>query len=146
LYTSSWAAPPSDVHSQQRFHYLGGTGEVVVDQAHRGYNVATDEGGFKTVNPLFMKYTPTAGKFSGQQGYGYRSFEAFVDAVASIQAGHSTPRDFDALLPTIHVTCGTTAILEAGRRSLDAGGMPMVLDYKDEASCHPQGMRPAFGN
>ena len=35
-------------------------------------NVSVDGSGFATCNPLFMKYTPTAGKFSGQQGYGYR--------------------------------------------------------------------------
>ena len=46
LYTSSWIAPKSDVHSQQRFFYMGHTGEVDVDQAHRGYTVATDDNGF----------------------------------------------------------------------------------------------------
>jgi D-galacturonate reductase len=71
VYTSSWVAPRSDVHSQQRFFYMGQKGEVNVDQAHRGYNMA-DEGGYRSVNPLFMKYTPTNGKFSGQLGYGYR--------------------------------------------------------------------------
>ena len=35
VYTSSWVAPKSDVHSQQRFHYLGSKGELTVDQAHR---------------------------------------------------------------------------------------------------------------
>ena len=47
-------------------------GEVIVDQAHRGYNMADDSAGYRSVNPLFMKYTPTNGKFSGQLGYGYR--------------------------------------------------------------------------
>lgn len=32
VYTSSWAAPRSDVHSQQRFFYMGQQGEVNVDQ------------------------------------------------------------------------------------------------------------------
>ena len=65
----------------------------MVDQAHRGYNMADDVSGFKSVNPLFMKvlppyihtnihpnhlflnliqYTPSDGKFAGQLGYGYR--------------------------------------------------------------------------
>ena len=34
--------------------------------------MASDNIGFKSVNPLFMKYTPTDGNFSGQMGYGYR--------------------------------------------------------------------------
>ena len=72
-------------------------------------NVAVDGSGFATCNPLFMKYTPTAGKFSGQQGYGYRSFEAFIDTVASINAGETTPAACDeevrltpCLVPTCH--------------------------------------------
>ena len=124
IYTSSWIAPKADVHSQQRFFYMGQSGEVNVDQAHRGCtcmefastaedfcircslavvliaapradNVAVDGSGFATCNPLFMKYTPTAGKFSGQTGYGYRSFEAFIDTVASINAGETTPAACD---------------------------------------------------
>jgi len=70
VYTASWAAPPSDVHSQQRFHYMGHKGEISVDQAHRGYTVATDQDGFASVNPLYMKYTPDEdGNFAGQNGY-----------------------------------------------------------------------------
>lgn len=70
LYTSSWVAPKSDVHSQQRFFYMGQKGEINIDQAHRGYNMAADGIGYRSVNPLFMKYTPTDGYFSGQSGYG----------------------------------------------------------------------------
>jgi D-galacturonate reductase len=45
-------------------------GEINIDQAHRGYTMAADGVGFRSVNPLFMKYTPTNGFFSGQKGYG----------------------------------------------------------------------------
>ncbi len=68
VYTSSWVAPKSDVHSQQRFFYQGQKGEVNIDQAHRGYNMSSDSGGYASVNPLFMKYTPCDGKFVGQLG------------------------------------------------------------------------------
>ena len=34
-YTSSWVAAKGDVHSQQRWFYMGHGGEVTVDQAHR---------------------------------------------------------------------------------------------------------------
>ena len=50
-----YTAPRSDVHSQQRFFYMGHAGEVTVDQAHRGYSVSSDAAGYKSVNPLFMK-------------------------------------------------------------------------------------------
>lgn len=132
LYTSSWVAPKSDVHSQQRFFYMGQGGEINIDQAHRGYNMASDGVGYRSVNPLFMKYTPTDGYFAGQRGYGYLSFEAFVDAVAEIEGGRAKVEDFDQSLATIASTALTTAMLEAGRRSLDEGGKGMEIVYGEE--------------
>lgn len=130
FYTASWIAPKSDVHSQQRFYYLGQKGEVQIDQAHRGYSLATDAAGYSSPNPLFMKYTPDAqGYFSGQSGYGYRSIEAFVDAVEQVRGGLAVPEDFRGGLATIDDTVLVTAILEAGRRSLDSGGMPHQIEY-----------------
>lgn len=81
--------------------------------------------GFASPNPLFMRYTPSAdGKFVGQGGYGYRSIDAFVTAVGALSSGTVTScAEFDTTLATVHTTMQTTAILEAGRRSLDAGGM-----------------------
>jgi D-galacturonate reductase len=129
-YTASWIAPKSDVHSQQRFYYLGQKGEVQIDQAHRGYTLATDAAGFSSPNPLFMKYTPDAqGYFSGQSGYGYRSIEAFVDAVSQVREGLATPDEFRGGLATVDDTVLVTAILEAGRRSLDHGGQPQQIEY-----------------
>ena len=68
-----------------------------------------------------MKYSPSeTGHFDGQRGYGYISIEKFVDAVRSVNAGESKPADFDAHgLPTLTNTVLTTAILNAGRVSLD---------------------------
>lgn len=129
-YTASWIAPKSDVHSQQRFYYLGQKGELQIDQAHRGYSLATDAVGFTSPNPLFMKYTPDAqGYFSGQSGYGYRSIEAFVDAVQQVRSGMASPADFRGGLATVDDTVLVTAILEAGRRSLDNGGLPHQIEY-----------------
>jgi D-galacturonate reductase len=130
FYTASWIAPKSDVHSQQRFYYLGQKGEVQIDQAHRGYTLATDASGFCSPNPLFMKYTPDPqGFFSGQSGYGYRSIEAFVDAVTQVRSRSATPEDFRGGLATVDDTVLVTAILEAGRRSLNSGGQPHQIEY-----------------
>jgi D-galacturonate reductase len=130
VYTSSWIAPPSDVHSQQRFFYLGHDGEVQIDQAHRGYTVATDTGGLASVNPLFMKYAPDdGGYFAGQDGYGYRSIEDFVNAALAIRAGEASADDFRGKLATCAETTLVTAILEAGRRSLDDGGRVYEIVY-----------------
>lgn len=130
LYTSSWIAPRSDVHSQQRFFYMGHHGEVTVDQAHRGYTLATDEEGFRSANPLFMKYTPDAdGRFAGQSGYGYRSIADFVEAATAIRDGSRSVESFNGQLATIQDTLLVTAILEAGRLSLDQDGRTITIDY-----------------
>ena len=130
IYTSSWIAPKSDVHSQQRFFYMGHRGEVMVDQAHRGYTLATDAAGYSSANPLFMKYTPDAdGYFAGQSGYGYRSIEDFVEAAVAIRAGEATVESFEGKLATVKGTSLVTAVLEAGRRSLDDGGRVYQIDY-----------------
>jgi len=130
VYTSSWVAPKSDVHSQQRWFYMGQQGEITTDQAHRGYTVAQDGVPFASHNPLFWKPTPSDGKFVGQKTYGYISFEAFIDAVAEVNAGRKTVADFNGVIPTLSTIVGTTAILEAGRRSLDSGGVPFELVYE----------------
>ncbi len=128
IYTASWIAPKSDVHSQQRFFYMGRRGELTVDQAHRGFSTATDDGGFASPNPLFMKYAPdAAGRFAGQSGYGYRSIEDFVLAVSAIARGDAEPKDFNGKLATAQDTLMVTAILEAGRQSLDGGGRVVSL-------------------
>jgi len=131
-YTASWAASISDVHSQQRFFYLGHQGEITVDQAHRGYYVGSDSEGFRSVNPLYMRYVPDSkGNFVGQNGYGYKSFEAFVEAASRINSGEASPADFDESLATIESGIIVTAVLEAGRRSLDSK-KPISIVYNDQ--------------
>jgi D-galacturonate reductase len=70
---------------------------------------------------FYMKYAPDErGDFAGQSGYGYVSFEKFVDAVADLKDGKVTLDELDARdLPTLKNTLATGAIMEAGRRSLD---------------------------
>lgn len=79
-----------------------------------------------------MKYAPDEkGNFAGQSGYGYISFEKFVDAIDELKAGEATLDDLDARgLPTLKNTLATGAILEAGRRSLDEG-RPIEIVEKD---------------
>jgi len=101
---------------------MAANGEIRIDQAKRGYDVAEDsEGQLMWYNPFYMKYAPDEeGNFNGQTGYGYISFEKFVDAVNALKEGSVTLEDLDRRgLPTLRNTIATTAILEAGRRSLD---------------------------
>jgi D-galacturonate reductase len=52
VYTASWTAPQAaGVHSNQYFHFLGSKGEVRINQAKRGYDVAQDSGSISWFNP-----------------------------------------------------------------------------------------------
>ena len=83
-----------------------------------------------------MKYTPGIdGHFAGQLGYGYRSIEVFVDAVIAIRSGLSHPDDFRSVLATAKDTSIVTAILEAGRRSLDTGTIQQIKYDEDGLPC-----------
>ena len=128
VYTASWTAPQkAGVHSNQYFHYMGGKGEIRIDQAKRGYDVADDGvGQLMWYNPFYMRYAPDEeGNFAGQGGYGYVSFEKFVDGCRLVNAaGEGEKKEVLAKLdarglPTLRNTIATTAILEAGRRALD---------------------------
>ncbi|KAK0383506.1 hypothetical protein NLU13_9417 [Sarocladium strictum] len=125
VYTSSWTAPTrAGVHTNQYFHYMGAEGEIRVDQAHRGYEYADDNAGqLQWLNPFYMRYAPDEdGNFNGQTGYGYISIEKFIDGCRAVNEGKMKPADLDAKpLPTLKNTIATTAILEAGRRSIDEG-------------------------
>jgi hypothetical protein len=70
---------------------------------------------------FYMRYAPDEeGNFGGQTGYGYISFEKFIDAVTAVNEGRLTLDQLDARpLPTLRNTIATTAILDAGRKSLD---------------------------
>ncbi|KAK0254524.1 hypothetical protein B0A54_15632 [Friedmanniomyces endolithicus] len=131
VYTASWTAPQkAGVHSNQYFHFMGSKGEVRVDQAKRGYAVTEDEAGLMWYNPFYMKYAPDEeGNFAGQGGYGYVSFEKFVDACQALKEGRVTLDDLDRRgLPTLKNTIATGAILEAGRISLDEGRSVEIVE------------------
>lgn len=128
IFTASWTAPQgAGVHSEQHFHYVGTQGETRINQARRGYQFTKEDssqqatgGACTDYNPFYMRYTPDAeGYFAGQHGYGYISLENFVNACTRINRGERKAVDYDVVLPTIKDTVLTTAILEAGRRSLD---------------------------
>jgi len=134
VYTASWIAPKADVHSQQGFHYMGFTGEARVDQGHRGYYLDTDDNGHQSINPLYMKYTPdTSGHFAGQGGYGYKSLEEFTRCASECNASPSSDhRKYDHSLATVWATVTSTAILRAGRISLDNGGRAVIFEHDSE--------------
>lgn len=73
----------------------------------------------------------------------YRSLEAFVNAVRDINTGLARIEDFDSSLATVSETFRTTAVLEAGRRSLDENRTIRILYEEAEESgrncCLPTG-------
>ncbi|KAI8475160.1 MAG: hypothetical protein J3K34DRAFT_405520 [Monoraphidium minutum] len=134
VYTASWIAPKGECHTRQHFHYMGQTGELHVDQAHRGYNGATDDAGYAALNPLYMRYVPDAnGRFAGQTGYGYISIAKFVGAARDLRDGHVALEEVrrEGQLALAADTLAVTAILQAGRASLDHGGAAVEILYDD---------------
>ena len=61
----------------------------------------------------------------------YRSIEDFVEAATAIRAGEATVRSFEGKLATVKETSLVTAVLEAGRRSLDEGGRVYQIAYDE---------------
>ncbi|KXN89868.1 hypothetical protein AN958_04872, partial [Leucoagaricus sp. SymC.cos] len=111
----SWTAPlKAGIHTGQHWYYMA-------EKASPGYDVTVDDTGKAWYNPFYMKYSPSeTGHFDGQRGYGYVSIEKFIDAVRSVNAGEIAAPEFDKHgFPTIRNTVLTTAILNAGRISLD---------------------------
>ena len=128
IHTASWTAPNSDAHSQQRFLYLAAGGQIEVDQARRGYTLSTDSGGLRSINPLFMNYIPRDGQFVGQDGYGYRSIEVFIQQALELSQSKTLLSSLKTnRLPTLENTLATTAILQAGSQSL-ATGLPIPVE------------------
>ena len=69
--------------------------------------------------------------------FDFRSFEAFIDAVREVNCGNACVADYDEDLASIASTYRTTAILEAGRRSLDEKKAVRIL-YDDAFNpCRP---------
>jgi D-galacturonate reductase len=72
----------------------------------------------------------------------YRSFEEFIDAVNAINNGQAKWSDFDEVLATLNTTLRTTAILQAGRLSLDHHNRPVQLLYEDATHpCEPTNLQ-----
>mmetsp|Transcript_56290 Transcript_56290/g.178206 ORF Transcript_56290/g.178206 Transcript_56290/m.178206 type:complete len:429 (+) Transcript_56290:283-1569(+) len=141
LYTASWASPKADSHTQQNFHYMGHKGEIRADQAKRGYTGATDADGYATMNPLYMKYVPDhSGHFAGQTGYGYVSLLKFVEAAEKVNGKEVTLEGVcaEGQLATVQTTLYQTAILEAGRLSLDNGNRGVLIEYNNSGK--PSGL------
>ena len=66
-----------------------------------------------------------------------RSFEHFVDAVAAVNCGAARVEDFHHSLASIAATYRTTAILEAGRRSLDESRTVQIAYGDAKEPCRP---------
>lgn len=80
------------------------------------------------------RYTPDAnGYFAGQTGYGYISIASFIEAAAAINSGSKAIPYYEqeGQLALASKTLAVTAILEAGRMSLDNKGAAVDILYDD---------------
>lgn len=80
------------------------------------------------------RYTPDAnGFFAGQTGYGYISIASFIEAAACINSGSKGIGYYEqeGQLALASKTLAVTAILQAGRLSLDNKGAAVDILYDD---------------
>lgn len=61
--------------------------------------------------------------------------------MAAVNLGKANIEDFDYSLASIHHTIRTTAILEAGRRSLDSQKSISILYEDVEHPCNPTALK-----
>lgn len=83
---------------------------------------------------MACRYTPDAnGFFAGQTGYGYISIASFIEAAAAINGGSKgiSYYEQEGQLALASKTLAVTAILEAGRMSLDNQGAAVDILYDD---------------
>ena len=75
--------------------------------------------------------------------FSFRSFEAFIDAVQQVNSGKAAAADYEEELASVASTYRTTAILEAGRRSLDENRAISIV-YGDVFNpCRPTSLSTA---
>jgi hypothetical protein len=68
--------------------------------------------------------------------YGYKSLELFVDAATELRNNPSVdPHKFNTTLATMQTCSQVTAILEAGRLSLNSKGAAMIIECDVDGSC-----------
>ncbi|KAI4126671.1 MAG: hypothetical protein LQ347_004872 [Umbilicaria vellea] len=138
----AWAGKDSDISYYLNSHHLDISEWMVPEyrpvkvtaSGSKGTSEDLGHGQIMWYNPFYMKYSPDEeGNFNGQTGYGYISFEKFVDSVTAFKEGKVTLDDLDKRgLPTLKNTIATTAILEAGRRSLDENRTVQILEENGE--------------
>jgi D-galacturonate reductase len=95
-------------------------------------------------NPLISFCLDHRGHFAGQQGYGYVSIETFVQNVIGISEGGITLTQAEEDLASIRTTVGVTAILDAGRKSINDGGKPYRIVYSETDPETPVTLEPVF--
>ena len=79
-----------------------------------------------------MKYEPDSdGYFAGQSGYGYVSIDRFVECVRDYKEIKLSRADVRKKLACLEDTTMSTAILEAGRISLDEKRGVLIQELLD---------------
>ena len=123
----SWLTMKLDYHSQIPFIWVSTPILETLRQACYASSHAYDS--YANLDVAYA--SDEEGNFGGQHGYGYISFEKFVDACQAVREGNVTLDDLDRRgLPTLNNTIATGAILEAGRISLDEQ-RPVEIIEKD---------------
>jgi predicted dehydrogenase len=123
-----WVDPAgSSAMSDQRCVLVGSQGRLLLDQKHRGLELATATGA-QAVNPWFSEFVPDADGAPSFAGYGFDSIERFVLDVADVRAGRVAPADLESRRPSFRQALVSTAVVEAVNASLAADSSWRPID------------------
>jgi predicted dehydrogenase len=118
--TIGWIDPDaSTALSAQKYTLVGSDARVDLEQKDRGVTLVTASG-VESINPHFSQYLPTVDGGMEFAGYGPRSIYQFIDDVAAIRAGQTTPAALEAIRPSFRDALVATAVTEAVSDSLRA--------------------------
>ena len=119
-FSTNWIDPIcTSALSDQKYKVIGTKGRIECDQKNRGLEVVIENKGIQAVNPYFSEYMPDANGTLQFTGYGHKSISLFIDDVARIQRGITTPESLEGgIRPTFREALVSTAVVDAINRSL----------------------------
>lgn len=121
---TSWIDPEATTSvSDQTIKAIGTLGRFESDQKDRGVSIITDRGGVETINPYFSQFFPVPGSSDRRfAGYGERSVRCFLDDIAALRSGETTPAALERSRPSFREALVSTAVVDGVTRSLARGG------------------------
>jgi len=129
VYSSASVDQSNCSKKREKLYYVGENGDLNISPGQCGYEYNTNSNGSGTTYPLYMKYSTSSGYFEGQVGYAYRSLESFVNGARKANAYKNSSLSLDGFFSSLEDNLATSAILEAGKLSIENGSKMYCISY-----------------